>query len=522
MTFEPSQPLVSRNDYRSLTIPALGEWSPSLSVSVVIPTWRAEVPLPFVLAGLAAQSYPAHLLEVVVVDDGNAEPVVLPEVRPERTRLVRVTQGWGRANACHTGAMNSDGDVIHWLDSDMVAHREHVEAQLRWHHTIDYAVVIGAKRFVEPAGLLGRDPAEVRDVIADGGADTLFDFADSDPHKWVEGNMRRTEALAAAGSRAFRIHVGATGSLHRSLYLDAGGMDTSLNLGEDMELGYRLAEAGAVLVPDMEARSWHLGRSHVMDSRDAINRHNDSFLTNLVPGMRAKRNRRGRTYERAYLEVVVPMDADADRVMRCVDSVLDSDLQDVRVVVVGPWSQISDERRSALADPMLEPRIVARSYARDPRVSLVESLGDERCEATYRLELSTSEFAPLPAATLAMLEDVERTHEAGRRLLDGDRVVAVLRSTAARSRAALVGADTAEEIDGVVAAAFGSQDFALAEAGWVPTCDRDVERYEGKLKTPVDPAESRHLMAEALSADFVRPAEAGPEEPSRRGIFRRR
>ena len=41
----------------------------------MIPTWSADATLPFVLAGLAAQTYPAHLLEVVVVDDGNPEPV---------------------------------------------------------------------------------------------------------------------------------------------------------------------------------------------------------------------------------------------------------------------------------------------------------------------------------------------------------------------------------------------------------------------------------------------------------------
>src|SRR5688500_6180801 len=100
----PRQPVVRHNDWSTLAAPVLGEWTPTLSVSVVIPTWRADRTLPFVLAGLAAQSYPAHLLEVVVVDDGNEPPVVLPEVRPDNTRVVRVENGWGRATACHTGA----------------------------------------------------------------------------------------------------------------------------------------------------------------------------------------------------------------------------------------------------------------------------------------------------------------------------------------------------------------------------------------------------------------------------------
>ena len=151
------QPRVRRNDWGTLTVPPLGGWEPTLSVSVVIPAYRAERLLPSVLAGLAAQSYPAHLLEVVVVDDdpaGPAGPLVLPEVRPERTRVVPVESGWGRANACHTGALASDGDVLHWLDSDMLVEREQVEAQLRWHHLVDHAVVLGHKWFVDPEPVL--------------------------------------------------------------------------------------------------------------------------------------------------------------------------------------------------------------------------------------------------------------------------------------------------------------------------------------------------------------------------------
>ena len=84
-------------------------------------------------------------------------PIELPEVRPENTRLLRVESGWGRANACHLGAQHSDGDVLHWYDADMLAHREEVEAHARWHHLVDYAVPGGDKRFVDPAGLRGLD-----------------------------------------------------------------------------------------------------------------------------------------------------------------------------------------------------------------------------------------------------------------------------------------------------------------------------------------------------------------------------
>ena len=67
-------------------------------------------------------------------DDRESEvpPQELPEVRPDNTRLIRVEEGWGRANACHLGALAADGDVLHWYDADMLAHREEVEAHARW------------------------------------------------------------------------------------------------------------------------------------------------------------------------------------------------------------------------------------------------------------------------------------------------------------------------------------------------------------------------------------------------------
>ncbi len=75
--------------------PGVGAWEPTLSVTVVVPTFNYQRTLPYVLAGLAAQSYPSHLLEVLVVDDQSSPPQELPEVRPEHTRLVRVEEGWG-------------------------------------------------------------------------------------------------------------------------------------------------------------------------------------------------------------------------------------------------------------------------------------------------------------------------------------------------------------------------------------------------------------------------------------------
>ncbi|MEV4889557.1 glycosyltransferase, partial [Nonomuraea sp. NPDC055795] len=84
---------IRRNDYGVLTPPALGAWTPELTVTVVIPAHDRQETLDLTLAALAAQSYPADLLDVIVVDDGSAPPLRLPDLRPAATRLVPSAPG---------------------------------------------------------------------------------------------------------------------------------------------------------------------------------------------------------------------------------------------------------------------------------------------------------------------------------------------------------------------------------------------------------------------------------------------
>lgn len=474
-----------RNDWSTLLpdLPALGEWEPRLSVSVVVPAYRAGRLLPTVLAGLAAQTYPAHLLEVVVADDG-PDDLELPEVRPERTRVVRVQEGWGRANACHTGALAAEGDVLHWLDADMLAEREHVEAQLRWHHLVDYGVALGHKWFVDPEPVLAASPAEVRDAVAAGGVAGYFDGQEHEPHDWVEGVYERTRDLRDAGPRALRTHVGATASLHRSLYLDAGGMDTSLRLGEDISLGHRLAEAGAFFVPDRQARSWHLGRSHVMEHATRVNAYNDPFLADRVPDLRPKR-RPGRSYAVPYLDVVLDTRGqDAARVTTVVDSVLGSTLHDLRVTLLGDWTALTDERRSPLDDPDLATRVVHATYRNEPRVRLLGAEPEGRSDAMWRLLLPSAAWAVKPRALLALLLHTEKTHEGLRQVLLPDGTAARLERTAALARARRL-AGPGEDLDDVLDEVAGSAWMAAEDVGFVAQDGISLPRYAQNAGPPL-------------------------------------
>jgi len=454
---QPEQPRIRRNDWRQLAPPALGAWEPSLAVSVVVPAYDAARLLPAVLAGLAEQTYPDHLLEVVVVDDGPGA-LALPEVRPERTRLVRVEQGWGRANACHTGALAAEGDVLHWLDADMLVERDEVEAQLRWHHLIDHAAVLGSKWFVDPAPVLAATPEEVRARVAEGRTHEWWGPEQREPHAWVEEVYGRTDDLRRAGWAALRTHTGATASVRRDTYLESGGMDTTLRLGEDIALGARLGEVGCVFVPDRDALSWHLGPTQVMGRRDQVNAFNDPFHADGSPVLRGKRFP-GRTYAVPYLDVLLDVRGctEAAPVVATVDAVLASTLHDLRVTLVGDFAALSDARTAVLDDPALATRIVHRTYLGYPRVRLLDDLPQGRPDTPFRLRLPGVRFAPDAMALERLLLHLEHTQDGLRVVALRDGTTARLVRTAAWARAVRVAAPT-EDLDVVLDQVAGAEE----------------------------------------------------------------
>jgi GT2 family glycosyltransferase len=520
------QPRVRHNDYGTLSLPALGEWEPRLPVSVVIPAYGGQQKLDLTLASLAAQSYPSHLLEVVVVDDGSAPPLRLPEIVPERVRLVDAAGGgkWGRAHACHTGATRADGDVIHWLDADMVVFDEHVEAQMRWHHLADYLVVLGYKRFVDISDDGMPTPQAVFDAVSSGSAEKLFDLEESERHEWIEKIFDATDRLRRHGSRSYRVHVGATASVPSRLLWSAGGMNDSLVLGEDTELGYRLAQQGAVFVPDPEARSWHLGPSTVMRRRDQVNRHNEPYLSQRVPLPRQWRRVPGRQWLVPLVDVVVdarePARCSYEELRATIGAALASVLPDVGVTVVGPWSELGDERRAPLDDPLLDLRLTRDAFAHDGRVTFVEEIPKTSAPAPFRF-ICPPGWAPTTDA-FQRLADLAASEDLGVILLaipDGsDLVVARFERTAAVARALAV-REAGEEFDDVIDEIYGSHwidgtEWALvpakdAEAETVPVAQqiaklrRQAERWEAetkRLKRKLQAPISRKLLDAARRA----------------------
>ncbi len=479
--------VIRRNDWGPLT-DALPQVQPRLTVSVVIPARDGQDRLDLVLAALAAQTYPGGLTEVVVVDDGSTPALRLPELRPPNCTIVRAPEtGWGRAHACHTGALAASGDVVHWLDADIVTFPEHIEEQLRWHHVADYLVTIGYKRLV---GEWSLTPERVYRMATDGRMEELFAVQQTQPHAWVERLIQDAAGLRTADAEAFRAAVGSTSAVHRELYLHSGGMDTCLRLGEDSELAYRLAQRGAVFVPVPAARSWHLGIPTATHSPEMVRRYNRPYLANRMPLPRFRRWQARRSWRVPYVEIVVDAStAGYESVATTVDSVLASTLTDCAVLVVGPWSTLDDARTVPLDDGVLgDLRLVREHVAGDARVQLIEQVAASSFPVTFRLELDPGRV--LSHDTLERMVAAANGDRAGVVEVTPPCAVRLWRTAAVeRARRVLPDLDLAEAVSRVWgrttvdARTIGLWDAAALDAGGLRTLLKRVDVGPGRSTT---------------------------------------
>ena len=262
-----------------------------LSVAVVIACRDGQEKLDLVLASLVAQSYPASLMSVYVIDDGSAKPLVLPKIKPAKTKLIAYKNSpgkWGKTAATNDCVAKLREDVLWFVDADMVFEPDHLAHHMKWHHDNDDYAVLGWKRFVKswsytPEALLTALKADAFDVLHE----------ESWGKDLWEERVTRTNDLEKPALDGYRAFVGATFSITNQQWRDLGGYDRNLITCEDTELGWRIFTQGLRTVVDRQAHSWHLGHSTVESSKDEIHRHNDPSLAQIIPQMhsvRAKNN----------------------------------------------------------------------------------------------------------------------------------------------------------------------------------------------------------------------------------------
>jgi glycosyltransferase involved in cell wall biosynthesis len=197
-------------------------------VSVVIPAYRAAQTLPAGLAALAAQTYPADRLEIIVVDDGSPDATAAV-AEAGGARVLRQANR-GPATARNRGALAASGDLVLFTDADCVPTPTWVERM--------------AAPFADPAvmGVKGAYRTRQRSLAA----------------RFAQCEFEDRYARQLRGPTIDMVDSYAAG-FRRDFFLAAGGYDERFwhATTEDVEISYRMAEAGARLVFAPDALVYH-------------------------------------------------------------------------------------------------------------------------------------------------------------------------------------------------------------------------------------------------------------------------
>lgn len=215
-----------------------------VQLSVVIPTFRRPALLRQCLRALQQQQLPLAEFEVVVVDDGSGDSTrtVLERAGQTMPNLIAVTQprNRGPAAARNRGLGEATGELVLFIDDDIVAAPDLVATHLAWH----------LERRDRNLGLLGRvDWHPGLRVTA------FMQWLDRSGLQFAYDTWLEPGELSAAYAAFYTANL----SISRQLVLAVGGFDERFPYPayEDMELAFRLTREGFRLHYLPDARAYH-------------------------------------------------------------------------------------------------------------------------------------------------------------------------------------------------------------------------------------------------------------------------
>ena len=218
----------------------------ALSFSIVVPTFRRPEALCDTVAALMALDYPRERYEVIVVDDeGEGRAATVLSARETRgVRLALESQSRrGAASARNRGARQAQGDVLLFVDDDIVVAPDHLRRHALTRARHGDALVNGAWEF------------------APGVAAAL----ERTPFGRFRIELERSFEQEAAGTRLDDgcIEMAMLGSwdlaVGRELFWELGGFDEQFPVAgaEDQDLSLRARAAGCRLLLDTSIRCLH-------------------------------------------------------------------------------------------------------------------------------------------------------------------------------------------------------------------------------------------------------------------------
>lgn len=203
-----------------------------IRISIIVPAYNNADDLLECLSALRTSGHPD--LEIIVVDDGSTDDAPSVAIRMG-ARLLHLAKNSGPSAARNYGACYARGDILFFVDADVVVAPGAVSRVLRiFEENPDLAAVFGSYDLKPRAKNV---VSQYRNLL----------------HHYVHQNGNAEASTFWAGC----------GAIRRSVFEEIGGFNekrfprASI---EDIELGYRLRQAGHRILLDKSLQGTHLKR----------------------------------------------------------------------------------------------------------------------------------------------------------------------------------------------------------------------------------------------------------------------
>ena len=254
------------NDYSEIEKLA-SRWDglPRLKASVIVASYNQNKTLKLNLLAWAHQTYPKHLFEIIVADDGSKDGTQ-EMVNGLQSRLpfeikfyTHEDNGFRLAKVRNEGVAMSTGEIVFFVDGDTVPTPEYIWEHMKYYHVSNKVAVVGMRHRIE--NNLNEETILEKSELEALKARPFLEDLDASPR----ARIWRKNILF--NNLAFRKERSPWGGFHGTLtscrkidFQGVGGNDESFQAygQEDSEMGFRLLAKVQYLVSNPKARLFHL------------------------------------------------------------------------------------------------------------------------------------------------------------------------------------------------------------------------------------------------------------------------
>lgn len=318
----------------------------TLGASIIIPVYNRSIEVDFVLAGLVHQTYPRHLMEIIIADDGSHEDISLVYKKYEQYFTIKYCRqddlGYRLAEARNMGVRAASHDSIIILDSDAIPNEGLVEKYMQFFHVNRNVAMFGLRHYVSVAHLNPDDYARDRQVIQQAkkirseNTVTAAISGDGFSADWraehiANSNNAKDEKLP------YRFLVGANCAFTREVFDRVGGYCEEFRAWgfEDQEFGYRLLREGAYFIAVKDNYVYH---QEPLAGKNDTDRKLGAAVTKPLfvekcPFIYRKNEVKKFDFEAPLVSIYVPLYNRERYIVECIQSALEQSVKDLEVVV---------------------------------------------------------------------------------------------------------------------------------------------------------------------------------------------